>query len=150
VQPDTARKAAPSASPFQGLAKPILPVLADVIAKSPTGDLTFLVTQYGKPFTAAGFGGWFRERCDEAGLPHCTAHGLRKAGATIAADNGATDRQLMALFDWTSEKQANIYTARANKRRLDGTAAELIAGTKTEWKVSPPDVPPESFCGKFR
>jgi hypothetical protein len=92
--------------------------LADVIAKSPTGDLTFLVTQYGKPFTAAGFGGWFRERCDEAGLPHCTAHGLRKAGATIAADNG--------------------YTARANKRRLAGTAAALIAGTKTEWKVSHP------------
>jgi integrase len=60
--------------------KPILPVLAEVINASPTGDLTFLVTDYGKPFTAAGFGGWFRDRCDEAGLPQCSAHGLRKAG----------------------------------------------------------------------
>ena len=50
--------------------KPILPVLADIIAKSATGDLTLLVTEYGK--TSAGFGAWFRNRCDEAGLRHCT------------------------------------------------------------------------------
>ena len=52
--------------------------------------------------------------------PGCpiAAPGLRKAGATIAAENGATDRQLMALYDWTSEKQANVYTAAANKKRL--------------------------------
>jgi hypothetical protein len=36
-------------------------------------------------------------RADEAGLPKCSAHGLRKAGATITAENGATDRQLMAF-----------------------------------------------------
>lgn len=108
--------------------KPILPILGDIIAQSQTGALTFLETAYGKPFTAAGFGGWFRARCDEAGLPECSAHGLRKAGATIAAENGATDRQLMALYDWTSEKQANVYTASANRKRLAGDAARLIAG----------------------
>jgi hypothetical protein len=32
------------------------PVLADIIARSATGDLTLLVTEYGKPFTSAGFG----------------------------------------------------------------------------------------------
>jgi hypothetical protein len=26
--------------------------------------MTFLETEYGKPFTAAGFGNWFRDRCD--------------------------------------------------------------------------------------
>lgn len=98
-----------------------------MIARSPTGSLTFLETEYGKPFTAAGFGGWFRERCDQAGLPHCSAHGLRKAGATLAAENGATDRQLMALYDWTSEKQANTYTAAANRKRLANDAARLLS-----------------------
>ena len=39
-----------------------------------------------------------------------SAHGLRKAGATIAADNGATSHQLMAIFGWTTIKQAEIYT----------------------------------------
>src|ERR1700722_4557722 len=36
--------------------KPILPALADVLAQTPVGDLTFLVTDFGKPFTANGFG----------------------------------------------------------------------------------------------
>jgi len=107
--------------------KPVLPVLADVIAQSPTGDLTFLVTEQGKPFTANGFGNWFRARCNEAGLRHCTAHGLRKAGATLAAENGATDRQLMALYDWSSEKQANVYTATANRKRLAAEAVKHLA-----------------------
>ena len=36
--------------------KPILPVLADIIARGPTGNMTYLITADGKPFTAAGFG----------------------------------------------------------------------------------------------
>jgi integrase len=124
--------------------KPVLPVLADVIAASPAGALTYLETAYGKPFTANGFGGWFRERCDEAGLPQCSAHGLRKAGATIAAENGATDRQLMALYDWTSEKQANVYTAAANRKRLAASAADLITIDQTENLDCPTDCPTQS------
>ena len=108
--------------------KPVLPILADIIAKSPTGDLTFLVTKHRKPFTANGFGNWFRDRCDEAGLPQCSAHGLRKAGATIAAENGATDRQLMAMFDWTTPSQASVYVRAADKKRLAGDAARLMVG----------------------
>jgi integrase len=70
-----------------------IPILADlqhIIDASPTGDLTFIVSQRGRPFAVSAFGNWFRTRCDEAGLPQCSAHGLRKAGATIAAENGAT------------------------------------------------------------
>lgn len=44
-----------------------------------------------------------RQWRDEAHLHKCTMHGLRKAGATIAADNGATDEQLMAIFGWTTK-----------------------------------------------
>ena len=106
--------------------KPILTPLARIIAATAHGTKTFLVTSHGKSFSAKGFGGWFRERCDEAGLPQCTAHGLRKVGATICADAGASDRQLMALYDWTSEKQATAYTASANKKKLAGEAARMI------------------------
>jgi integrase len=122
--------------------KPILPVLADIIAKSPTGALAYLVSEYGKPFTAAGFGNWFRARCNEAGLLHCSAHGLRKAGATIAAENGATDRQLMALFDWTTAAQANVYTATANRKRMAGEAALLLAGDQTANNDCPTETAP--------
>lgn len=106
--------------------KPVLPQLASVIEASQCGQLSFLVTEYGKPFSAAGFGNWFRERCNEAGLPHCTAHGLRKAGATIAAENGATTNQLMAMFDWDTPGQAKVYTDKADRKRMAGDAMGLI------------------------
>lgn len=111
--------------------KPILPILADVLERSPCGSLTFLETAYGRPFTAKGFGGWFRARCDEAGLPHCTAHGLRKAGATIAAENGATIHMLMAMYDWTTPAQAKAYTDTADQKRLAAAGMPLIGGRRT-------------------
>jgi hypothetical protein len=40
---------------------------------------------------------------------------LKKAAATIAAENGATTRQLMAMFDWTTESMAEVYTRAAEK-----------------------------------
>lgn len=110
--------------------KPILPALKQVIDASAAagvcGDLTFLVTRKGNPFTPAGFGMWFKDRCREAGLPHCSAHGLRKAGATMAAENGATAAQLMALYDWDTIAMASVYTKQVDKRRLAGQAARKI------------------------
>jgi len=109
--------------------KPWLPCLAEIVTQSPCGDLTYLVTEYGKPFTAKGFGNWFRDRCNEAELPHCTAHGLRKAGATLAAESGATTNQLMAIFDWDTPAQAKIYTDAADRKRMAGEAMPMLART---------------------
>ncbi len=90
------------------------------------GAATFLVGAHGKPFTAAGFGNWFRERCDEAGLPHCSAHGVRKAAAARAADNGATTHELMAMFGWLNLKMADHYTKAADRKRGARRAAQLL------------------------
>lgn len=60
---------------------PIIPELQRVLDESPTGDLTFLVTAFNRPFTSNGFGNRFRKWCDEAGLKNCSVHGLRKAAA---------------------------------------------------------------------
>ena len=46
---------------------PIVPELQAILDASPCGDLTFLVTEFGKGFTANGFGNRFRRWCDEAG-----------------------------------------------------------------------------------
>lgn len=106
---------------------PILPMLGAAIEACPSGHLTYLVTEFGKPFTANGFGNWFRRRCNEADLKHCSAHGLRKAGATIAANNGATEHELMAIYGWESPRQAALYTRQANRRMLAGRAMSLIS-----------------------
>jgi integrase len=105
---------------------PILPELREVIDASPLGQMVYLVTAFNKPFTAAGFGNRFRDWCDEAGLNHCSAHGLRKAGATIAADNGATAHQLMSIFGWETLRQAGTYTKNANRTRLASEAMHLL------------------------
>jgi hypothetical protein len=57
---------------------PVLPVLRSIIDATPTvGALTFLMNQKGRPFTANGFGGWFRDRCDEAGVYGGTSRFVR-------------------------------------------------------------------------
>ena len=110
---------------------PVLPALQEIIEASRTGDLTFLVTEHGQPFTANGFGNKLRQWCDEAGLPHCTAHGLRKAGATIAAENGATAHQLMSIFGWLTLKEAERYTRAAEQKRIAAGAMPLLERKST-------------------
>ena len=110
------------------LVLPILPALQQVIDASPCGDRAFLLNDLGRPFTDAGFGNKFRAWCDQAGLKHCTAHGLRKAGATIAANNGATAHQLMAIFGWETLKMAEAYTRAADQERLAEAAMHMIQG----------------------
>ena len=60
---------------------PISADLAVALANTPTGDLTYLVTENGKAFTINGLGNKMRDWCDVAGLPQCSSHGLRKAAA---------------------------------------------------------------------
>ena len=106
--------------------------LQRIIEASPTGDLAYLVTDFGKPFSIAGFGNKMRQWCNEAGLPHCSAHGLRKGGATRAAENGATDHQLMTIFGWKSIQEAERYTKAARRKKMAGDAMPLLRRTKGE------------------
>lgn len=101
-------------------------LLAAIKAMPAVGLTALLVTDYGKPFSAAGFGNWFRDRCDEAGLPHCTAHGLRKALARRAAEEGATQPQLKAVGQWSSDRDVATYTAGAEQRALADAALQMV------------------------
>ena len=105
---------------------PMLPALAEVIEASSTGASTFLVTEYGQPFSIAGFGNWLRERCNEAGLKGLSAHGMRKAGATVLAEKGASAHQLMAIFGWRSLADAELYTRAADRKRLAREGMQLM------------------------
>lgn len=109
---------------------PVLPPLSASIEAAQTGDLTFLVTEHGKPFVKESFSNWFRDSSRAAGCPG-SAHGLRKAGATRAAENGASERELMAMFGWSTGKQAQHYTRAADRKHLAVSAAQkLLRGQK--------------------
>jgi hypothetical protein len=58
------------------------------VAATPSGNLAFLTTLAGAPYSAVGLGTMFRGWCDEVGLPQCSAHGLRKAACRRLAEAG--------------------------------------------------------------
>jgi integrase len=105
---------------------PINSELRATIDANPSDSLVFLVTQFGKPFTSNGFGNWFRDRCNEAGLPQCSAHGLRKAMSRRLAEAGVTNLQGRAVTGHKTDRMFEHYAAEANKEQLaDAAMANL-------------------------
>jgi integrase len=102
------------------------PELAASIGASPLGNLTFLVTEYGKPFTPNGFGNKFKDWCRQADLPHCSAHGLRKATATQLAEEGATPHEIMAVTGHRTLEEVERYTKQANRKRSADVAMSKL------------------------
>src|SRR5262245_47152071 len=87
-------------------------------ADDPSVGINFIGRKY-KPFTAAGFGNWFRDRCDEAGLPnHCAAHGLRKAACRRLAEAGCSANIIAAISGHTTLREVERYSKAADQERL--------------------------------
>src|SRR5262245_41949949 len=94
------------------LAIPMHHELEAIIASTRSGHLTFLTTARGGPLSASGFSHWFRKECDRAGLPNCSAHGLRKAAARRLAEAGCTAHEIGATTGHTSLSELGRYTRR--------------------------------------
>jgi integrase len=108
---------------------PVSLQLQAVLNTVPKGQMTFLVTEFGKPFTGNGFGNWFRTRCNEAGLPQCSAHGLRKAMSRRLAEGGASHSQGKAITGHVTDKEFSRYAADADQVALaDQAMANLSTG----------------------
>jgi integrase len=104
---------------------PVHEALAPIIAETST-NLTFLLTDQGKPYTAAGFGNWFRDQCRVAGLSGCSAHGLRKAAARRLAEAGCSTHEIAAITGHASLKEVARYTEAADRKRLAKSAMAKI------------------------
>jgi len=108
------------------LAIPVHAELRHIIDATPSGHLTFLVTQFSKPFAVAGFGNWFRDQCDKANLHHCAFHGLRKAASVRLAEAGCTPHEIAAITGHASLKEIVRYTNTADRKRLARAAMEKV------------------------
>lgn len=95
------------------------------------------MTEFGKPFSVAGFSNRFRKWCNEAGLPHCSAHGLRKAGSARLAELGASDRKIMGPSD--CEGGRPLYQGSTPEEACGKRYGEM--GTGTERMTVPPGSP---------
>jgi integrase len=116
---------------------PILPALATTLAAGPCGELAFICGEAGTPLTKESFGNAFREACRAAGIPK-SAHGVRKIGATRAAENGATVAELEAIFGWQGGGMASLYTRAADRARLAKGAITKLARTEDGHSIPAP------------
>jgi integrase len=116
---------------------PVLPALGEILQAGPCGDLAFICGENGGPFTKESFGNAFRDACNVAGIKK-SAHGVRKIGATRAANNGATVAELEAIFGWQGGGMASLYTRAADRARLAKAAIFKLDRTPSEQSIPAP------------
>ena len=109
---------------------PILPELQAIIDASPTGDLTYLVTDSASrsplPVSATRCGsGAMKRHCHIAQRMAC-ARLARRAPLRTAPPN-----ELMAIFGWKSSQEAEGYTKTARRKKMAGDAMKLLRRSKT-------------------
>ena len=76
---------------------PIVEPLREAIEAGPVGNLLVIENNRGSAFTAKGFYNLVKRACIAADLPHCSAHGLRKAAAARLKARGVADADGMAI-----------------------------------------------------
>lgn len=128
---------------------PIHPELQRSLDAAPLGQMTFVVTQAGEPFTPKGFGNWISAAARAAGLPAgAAAHGLRKAAARRLAEAGATAHEIMAVTGHRTLKEVERYTRAAAMKGLAASAMARIASPKQEQTMSNSDDRLDKIGGK--
>ncbi len=115
---------------------PIHPELEKVLESLSKDSFTFLETAYGKARTANGLGNAMRTWCNDANLPNCAAHGLRKACARRLAEAGATPNQIMAVTGHKTLSEVERYTQAASREDMaDSAMSKLPQGAKEQQSV---------------
>ncbi len=107
-----------------------LPVSPAFAATLPKNNMTFLMGEHGKPYSAKGFGARFKKWCVEAGLKHCSAHGLRKASARRLAEAGCTPHQIASMTGHKTLSEVEHYTRAAEQIKLAQQATENLSNRR--------------------
>lgn len=106
---------------------PIHPRLREILAATTKDHLSILTTGWGRPFTAAGFGGWMADKIGEAGLPdECVTHGLRKAAARRLAEAGCSANQIASITGHKTLAEVERYTKEADQKQLARAAMSRL------------------------
>jgi enterobacteria phage integrase len=105
--------------------------LQAALAATSRNHVTILNTEFGKPFTVAGFSLFMRDAIKKAGLPlDCKPHGLRKTLGRRLADAGCSAHEIMAVLGHKTLEEAERYTRDADRRRGGRSAIAKLEGLK--------------------
>lgn len=118
---------------------PLLATTKAALDALPAAPIRHLVTTvFGKPFTVNGLGNKMRQWCDEAGLYHCSMHGIRKATSRQLAERGSTDAEGQAVTGHKNPRTFAKYRAKANRTILADRAVSNL-GTLADFQPSESD-----------
>jgi integrase len=107
---------------------PLLPPLKEAMRAPKVQGSTYLLGRGGKPYSSgdsasAMFKGW----CRDAGLPHLSAHGVRKGLGELLAELGCSQYEIMAIHGHSEAKTSEVYTRRVERWKLALKAMEKVA-----------------------
>ena len=120
--------------------------MREILDQAPRQHITILNTEFGRPFTVSGYGNWFRDAIEAAGLPlECKPHGLRKAAGRRLAEAGCTSREIMAILGHTTLAEAERYTRDADQAHLAESGVVKLEARK---RNSGSQTAPEKFGEK--
>lgn len=116
---------------------PIHDYLEETLRSVSPSAFTFLETATGRSRTAAGLGSSMRRWCDKAGLPLCSAHGLRKAICRRIAEIEGDVFKVMAVSGHKNLKEAQRYCDQfGRKAKADSAIASLPSGGNREQNLT--------------
>lgn len=102
---------------------PVHPALKQILETTQRRHLVVLTTEYGKPFSVAGYGAWLNGAIRTAGLPaECVAHGLRKAAARRLAEAGCSAHEIMSVTGHATLAEVERYTKAVDQKTLSRSA----------------------------
>jgi integrase len=107
---------------------PVHPKLQEIISATTFSHLNFILTRDGRPLRLGSFSNWFKDACVAAGLPHCSAHGLRKAAARRLAEAGCSTNEISAITGHRSLAEVARYTRAVDQKRLATIAMSKVKG----------------------
>lgn len=111
---------------------PIAAQLQEAISALQGKHLCFVPSDRGRAYSAASFGNAFRKWCNAAGLPQCSAHGLRKAISRRMADLQIGNAGIKSVTLHSRDEEVAIYTAGADQKRLAKASIDRVS----RWELS--------------
>lgn len=80
---------------------------------------TYVLGRGGKPFASGdSMSAMFKRWCQDAGLGHLSAHGVRKGLAELLAELGCSQYGIMAILGHSEAKTSETYTRRVERWKL--------------------------------
>lgn len=98
--------------------------------RSPTVQgATYVLGRGGHPYASGdAMSATFKRWCQDAGIGHLSAHGVRKGLAEVLAELGCSQYEIMAILGHSEAKTSEVYTRRVERWKLAQAAMGKVVG----------------------